>query len=46
MVTEVSSTMTGQEVAAIMVNHGIKKHNDRYAAVFMKAVSLAITSLY
>ncbi|KAF5322149.1 hypothetical protein D9619_001899 [Psilocybe cf. subviscida] len=37
MAMEAPSTMTGQEVATVLVNQGIKKHRDRYAAVFMKA---------
>lgn len=37
---EPPSTMKPDEVAYLFVQHGIKKHNDRYESIFMKAVSV------
>ena len=38
---EPPSTLTAAEVSHLFVQHGIKKHNDRYQSVFMKAVSFS-----
>lgn len=38
---EPPSTLTPAEVSHLFVQHGIKKHNDRYHSIFMKAVSFS-----